>query len=66
MRRLARPIHALGLQLIAPCPGIHGETVPVTGEPGLSAWWHGVQRSGRSAPPVGGHRGSHQRMAQLA
>jgi hypothetical protein len=48
------------------CPAIHGETVPVTSQLGLSAWWPGYQSSGRSAPAVGGHGGSHQRIAQLA
>src|ERR1700730_2868845 len=48
------------------CPAIHGETVPVTSQLGLSAWWPGYQSSDRSAPPVGGHGGSHQRVAQLA
>ena len=48
------------------CPAIHGETVPVTSQLGLSAWWPGYQSPGRSAPAVGGHGGSHQRIAQLA
>jgi hypothetical protein len=48
------------------CPAIHGETVPVTSQLGLSAWWPGFQSSGRSAPAVGGHGGSHQRIAQFA
>jgi hypothetical protein len=48
------------------CPAIHGETVPVTSQLRLSAWLPGFQSSGRSAPAVGGHGGSHQRVAQLA
>jgi hypothetical protein len=47
------------------CPAIHGETVPVTSQLGLSAWWPGSQRSGRSAPAVGGRGGSHQRITQF-
>jgi len=47
------------------CPAIHGETVPVTSQLGLSAWLPGSLRFGRSAPAVGGDGGSHQRFAQF-